>query len=50
MKIMLIEVLGLYRLEFPEEDKKKGQDRDFEIRDDCFTITPKQVVRFSKLE
>lgn len=50
MKIMLVEVLRSYQLQFRDQDKRKGEQRSFDIRDDRFTITPQQTVRFVKIE
>ncbi|MCJ1381495.1 hypothetical protein MMC17_004606 [Xylographa soralifera] len=49
MKTMLVEVLSSYRLEIDARDKGRVEQRAFELRDDRFTITPKQVVRFVKI-
>ena len=46
MKMMLVEVLSSYQLQFRDQDKQKGVQRAFSIRDDRFTITPLQIVRF----
>jgi cytochrome P450 len=48
MKMMLVEVLGKYSLQFLDQDRDKVETRAFEIRDDRFTITPKQVVQFTR--